>query len=240
MTAQSYPKPQNTRERKNTKRSVSLVSLATVYSRKKKRGHAIFSVRVCSEWKSCSLRSARLLCPLFSSEHTADCLPPPRAVEELPARQGCQESDLAIASSAFLRLPAAVPGCVFRVEACYAKRSGQHDKRHCRSLVHPVRESLQAISAELVCPGIVFTCYVRDLHVHVVACRPRSHQLKEVTQRRRRSKELVDACLRARVIAGRGQCKPPVLGLQTIFRYHSKGQLCDGFKACDIFLRCLL
>ena len=73
---------------KNTKRSVSLVSLATVYSKKKKHGHAPFSVRVCSEWESCSLRAARLLCPLFSSEHTADCLPPPRAVEELPARQG--------------------------------------------------------------------------------------------------------------------------------------------------------
>ena len=41
-TAQSYPKLQNTRERKNTKRSVILVSLATVYSRKKKHGHALF------------------------------------------------------------------------------------------------------------------------------------------------------------------------------------------------------
>ena len=45
-------------------------------------------------------------------------------------------------------------------------------------LVRAVRKAVQLISAELICPGVLFTCHVRNLQADVVACGPCGGQAK--------------------------------------------------------------
>ena len=93
------------------------------------------------------------------------------------------------------------------------------------TLLSSVREPLELISTELVCPSVLFPSQVRDLQAYMVARRPGCHVLQEIAQGLRGREELVSACLRAGVVASCGQAELPVLSCKTVLGHHCQGEL---------------
>ena len=92
-------------------------------------------------------------------------------------------------------------------------------------------------SAELVGPGVKFTCEMLYQKLHVMLCCPSCCELEKRAQRFCSAPELFCLCFCSRVVSGCRKAEGPMLCSQCAVRCHCESQLCERFGASYVALR---